>query len=136
MEELESEEMLLDLAVNVMKNAYVPYSNFKVGVSIQSTANRYYVGCNVENAAYPQGSCAETGAISAMVAGGCHLISRILVVSEGPKLIVPCGGCRQKLLEFSNSETRVLLANESLVKQNLSIDELLPLSFDNSFLNF
>ena len=128
--------MLLNLAIDVMKNAYVPYSNFRVGVSIKSSNNKFYVGCNVENAAYPLGACAETGAISAMVAGGCRYIAEILVVSEGTRLIVPCGGCRQKLLEFSNSETRILLATGSSVKKILSIDELLPLSFDKSFLKF
>ena len=64
--------MLHSMAVNVMENAYVPYSKFKVGVAIKSVNNKYYVGCNVENAAYPQGICAEAGAISAMVAGGCN----------------------------------------------------------------
>ena len=92
--------MLHSLALDIMKNAYVPYSNFKVGVSIKSVNKKFYVGCNVENAAYPQGVCAEASAISAMIAGGCRLISEVLIVSEGDRLIVPCGGCRQKLSEF------------------------------------
>ena len=128
--------MLHNLANDVLRNAHVPYSNFRVGVSIRSITNKYYVGCNVENAAYPQGVCAEASAISAMVAGGCKLISEVLVVSEGNKLVVPCGGCRQKLLEFSNSDTRVLLATTLKIEKNLSIDDLLPFSFDKSFLNF
>lgn len=127
--------MLLKLAVGVMKNAYVPYSNFKVGVSIKSTSNKFYVGCNVENAAYPQGLCAEAGAISAMVAGGCKLISEVLIVSEGERLIVPCGGCRQKILEFANAETQILLATEYKIERKISIEDLLPLSFDKSFLD-
>ena len=126
--------MLLKLAIDVMKNAYVPYSNFRVGVSIKSVHQKFYVGCNVENAAYPQGVCAEAGAISSMVAGGCKLISEVLVVSEGDRLIVPCGGCRQKLLEFSDSETRIFLATTSKIEKNLSIKELLPFSFDQTFL--
>ena len=127
--------MLLKLAVGVMKNAYVPYSNFKVGVSIKSTSNKFYVGCNVENAAYPQGLCAEAGAISAMVAGGCKLISEVLIVSEGERLIVPCGGCRQKILEFANADTQILLATEYKIERKISIEDLLPLSFDKSFLD-
>ena len=126
--------MLHSLAIDIMRNAYVPYSNFRVGVSIKSVNNRFYVGCNVENAAYPQGVCAEAGAISSMISGGCKLISEVLVVSEGERLIVPCGGCRQKLLEFSNEDTRVLLATKSKIEKNLSIEDLLPFSFDKTFL--
>ena len=128
--------MLHCMAVNVMENAYVPYSKFKVGVAIKSVNNKYYVGCNVENAAYPQGICAEAGAISAMVAGGCNLISEVLVVSDGDRLIVPCGGCRQKLLEFSKSDTRIFLATVTEIEKTLLIKELLPFSFDKRFLNF
>ena len=126
--------MLHSLAIDIMRNAYVPYSNFRVGVSIKSVNNKFYVGCNVENAAYPQGVCAEAGAISSMISGGCKLISEVLVVSEGDRLIVPCGGCRQKLLEFSNEDTRVLLATTSKIEKNLSIEDLLPFSFDKTFL--
>ena len=126
--------MLLNLAIEVMKNAYVPYSKFKVGVSIKSTKKKFYVGCNVENAAYPQGVCAEASAISSMVAGGCNSISKVLIVSEGEQLIVPCGGCRQKLLEFSTIGTQILLATTARIERKISIDELLPFSFDKSFL--
>ena len=127
--------MLHNMAVNVMKNAYVPYSDFQVGVALKSTNDKFYTGCNVENAAYPQGICAEAGAISAMVAGGCNRISEALIVSGGKRLIVPCGGCRQKLLEFSDANTRILLATVSKVQKNLSIEELLPYAFNETFLN-
>ena len=127
--------MLLKLAVDAMKNAYVPYSNFRVGVAILSTENKFYFGCNVENVAYPQGLCAEAGAISSMIAGGCILISEVLVVSVSDKLIVPCGGCRQKLLEFSNSQTRIHLAVPTEIKKTMSMNELLPFSFDKTYLN-
>ena len=127
--------MLLKLAVDAMNNAYVPYSKFRVGVAILSTKNKFYFGCNVENAAYPQGLCAEAGAISSMVSGGCIVISEVLVVSEGNKLIVPCGGCRQKLLEFSSLETRIHLATPTEIKKTLSMDQLLPFSFDKTYLN-
>ena len=127
--------MLLKLAIDAMKNAYVPYSKFRVGVAILSTENKFYFGCNVENAAYPQGLCAEAGAISSMISGGCLVISEVLVVSEGSQLIVPCGGCRQKLLEFSILETRIHLATRTEIKKTMSMDELLPFSFDKTYLN-
>ena len=127
--------MLHSLAINIMKNSYVPYSNFRVGVAIKSANNKFYSGCNVENAAYPQGVCAEAGAISSMVAGGCNLISEVLVVSEGEQLIVPCGGCRQKILEFADPNTQIFLATTQKIERNLSIDELLPFSFDKTFLS-
>ena len=126
--------MLLKLAVDVMKNAYVPYSKFRVGVAILSINNKSYCGCNVENAAYPQGLCAEAGAISSMISSGCLLIAEVVVVSEGDQLIVPCGGCRQKMLEFSNSQTRIHLATPTEIKKTLSIEELLPFSFNKTFL--
>jgi cytidine deaminase len=126
---------LLRLASAAMKNAHVPYSNFRVGAAIKSSNNKYYFGCNVENAAYPQGLCAEAGALSSMVANGCTVISEVLVVSEGEQLIVPCGGCRQKLLEFSNLETIVFLADKLGIQQKMALTELLPCSFDNSYLN-
>ena len=127
--------MLHKLALKAMKNAYAPYSNFRVGVAIKSSNGKFYMGCNVENSAYPQSLCAEAGAISSMVAGGCNLISEVLVVSDCDKVIVPCGGCRQKLLEFSNQNTRVFLATVSSVDKILFLKDLLPLAFDNSFLN-
>ncbi|MEE2773963.1 MAG: cytidine deaminase [Pseudomonadota bacterium] len=125
---------LFNLAGLVMKNAYTPYSNFKVGVAILSTTGNLYKGCNVENAAYPQGLCAESGAISAMIAGGCFKIREILIRSDAKKLIVPCGGCRQKIREFSYKETIVHLADSTGIKKTLSFEKLLPFSFDNSYL--
>ena len=126
---------LLKLAIQAMQNAHVPYSRFKVGAAIKSNRNKFYSGCNVENAAYPQSLCAEAGVVSAMVAGGCKLISEVLIVSDSKSLIVPCGACRQKLLEFSNSETKVLLAKTSGVENILTLHELLPFSFDKTYLN-
>jgi cytidine deaminase len=125
---------LLNLALQAMKNAYVPYSNFRVGVAIKSSRNKYYFGCNVENSAYPQSLCAESGAISSMIAGGCTSISEVLIVSQSENLIVPCGGCRQKLLEFSHAETTVLLANLEGVCKVYNFEELLPFSFHKGYL--
>ena len=131
--EKEKNLKLLSLAVKAMDNAHVPYSNFKVGVAIKSTRNKYYYGCNVENSAYPQSLCAEAGAISSMVAGGCNSILQVLIVSTSSKLIVPCGGCRQKLVEFSNENTEILLAETSGVRKIVRMDELLPLSFNRTY---
>ena len=125
---------LFKLAGLVMEKAYTPYSNFKVGVAILSVNGNLYRGCNVENAAYPQGLCAEAGAISAMVAGGCYKIREILIRAEAPKLIVPCGGCRQKIKEFSDEETIVHLADSFGIQKTLTVESLLPFSFDESYL--
>ena len=126
---------LFDKAIRVMGHAYTPYSKFKVGASILAADNQYYVGCNVENAAYPQGQCAEAGAIASMVAGGSLLISQVLVLADSNQLITPCGGCRQKLSEFSNNKTIIFLANLSGVKKELRLMDLLPGAFDTSFLS-
>ncbi len=125
---------LFSKALGVMQNAYVPYSNFKVGAAILTEDSKCYLGCNVENAAYPQGLCAESGAISAMIAGGSIKISEVLVISESKKLIVPCGGCRQKLSEFSGSKTVIYLADLSGIKKSIPLRDLLPGAFDKSFL--
>ncbi len=117
----------------VMDNAYAPYSNFRVGVSILSDDNKVYLGCNVENAAYPQGLCAEAGAIAAMISGGSKTISKILVVADSKNLITPCGGCRQKLSEFSTKDTSIFLADMSGIKKKLKLFELLPGAFDSNF---
>ena len=125
---------LFEKALMVMDNAYAPYSNFRVGVSILSDDNKVYLGCNVENAAYPQGLCAEAGAIAAMISGGSKTISKILVVADSKNLITPCGGCRQKLSEFSTKDTSIFLADMSGIKKKLKLFELLPGAFDSNFL--
>ena len=121
--------MLLNLAIEVMKNAYVPYSKFKVGVAIKSVNNKYYVGCNVENAAYPQGSCAEEGAISAMIASGGGKIKIIAISGAGEQLCTPCGGCRQRLREFASLQTAILICTDTQFKRRFVLNALLPSSF-------
>ena len=86
-------------------NAHAPYSKFKVGAAIRSASGKIFVGCNVENVAYPEGTCAEAGAIAAMVAGGETSIEEICIVAESPVPVSPCGGCRQKIAEFSQPDT-------------------------------
>ncbi len=92
---------LLKAALAARANAHAPYSGFKVGAAIRCPDGSVFAGCNVENVAYPQGTCAEAGAIAAMVAAGQRTIAEVLVVATGPQTIAPCGGCRQKLAEFA-----------------------------------
>ena len=91
---------LFQQALKVRELAHAPYSKFKVGAAIRTATGKIFVGCNVENIAYPEGSCAEAGAISAMIAGGEKQIEEIIVVADSPVPISPCGGCRQKIAEF------------------------------------
>lgn len=110
-------------------NAHAPYSNFAVGACLRGKSGRLYAGCNVENAAYPQGQCAEQTAIGVMVAAGEKSIAAVLVVADGPELISPCGGCRQRLREFAGADTPVYLCNPDGLRRTLTLGELLPLSF-------
>ena len=98
---------LLDAARRVRENAYAPYSHFKVGAAIRSASGAIYTGCNVENVAYPEGTCAEAGAIAAMVAAGETELTEVLVIADSPVPVSPCGGCRQKLAEFGRHDAPV-----------------------------
>jgi cytidine deaminase len=120
---------MLAAARGAMARAYAPYSNFPVGAALLGANGRIYAGCNVENAAYPQGCCAETSAISAMVADGERRILAALVVGQGDALIAPCGGCRQRLNEFAAAETPVHLCGPSGLMQTVTMAELLPHAF-------
>ncbi len=127
-----TEKKLYELAKNISHNAYVPYSHFPVGAAIESSRHNFYSGCNVENISYPNGTCAETGAIAAMVAGGDTKISQILVYADTEELIIPCGACLQRIKEFSNDSTIVLLANAQGIQKSFKLAELLPFGFANS----
>lgn len=116
-------------AVQAQRHAYAPYSNFAVGAAIRGADGVIYSGCNVENAAYPEGTCAEAGAICAMVRAGVQEITEIAVVGDGEELCTPCGGCRQKIREFASSDTEVIIGNAEKVKAKFSLAELLPASF-------
>ena len=93
-------QKLFDAAKLAFERAYAPYSGFSVGAAILADDGNIYAGCNVENAAYPQGTCAEAGAIAAMCAAGEREIARVMVVGSGERPVPPCGGCRQRLAEF------------------------------------
>jgi homotetrameric cytidine deaminase len=122
---LEGPELLLDAAEAAMRNAYAPHSGFKVGAALRTPTGAVYAGANVENASYPQGQCAETSAIGAMVAAGEREIAAVAVVAEQLDVCPPCGGCRQRLSEFAQSGTPVHLGRS----YTTTMGELLPLAF-------
>ncbi len=117
---------LLEAAAAVRENAYVPYSRFKVGAAIRAASGAIYAGCNVENVSYPQGTCAEAGAIAAMVAAGETRIEEVLVIADSPLPVSPCGGCRQKIAEFAGPDVRVTMTTLEGNAQTLTVAELLP----------
>jgi cytidine deaminase len=122
-------DTLFEAAKAIQARAYAPYSRFKVGAAIRAANGQVYTGCNVENAAYPVGSCAEQGAISAMVAAGESRIAEIVVMGEGDVLVTPCGGCRQRIREFAAADTPVHVAGPEGIRKRFTLEELLPFSF-------
>jgi cytidine deaminase len=110
-------------------NAYAPYSRFRVGAALRAASGAVHAGCNVENAAYPQGNCAEAGAIAAMALAGERRIAEILVIGDGEALCTPCGGCRQRIREFADASTRIHVAGPEGVRRSFTLGELLPESF-------
>jgi cytidine deaminase len=112
-----------------MERAYAPYSRFQVGAAVLAENGKVYSGCNVENAAYPEGSCAETGAIAAMVRDGAREIREIVVIGRGDDLCTPCGGCRQRIREFAAPETKVHVCGPEGLRRTFTREELLPASF-------
>ena len=134
------DEKVLDAAYAVRPNAHAPYSNYHVGAALIDENGRMHVGCNVENSSYPEGTCAEANAIAAMVAQGGKTIDTIVIVGAagdvgiaagGGKVdtCTPCGGCRQRILEFSDENTRIVLLDSEGKSSRYSIDELLPAAF-------
>jgi len=120
---------LLAAARAAMDKAYAPYSRFHVGAAVLDENGHIHAGCNVENAAYPQGVCAEAGALSAMVLAGGRRARAVLVMGPGGALVTPCGGCRQKIREFAAPDTPVLIAGEGGVRASFTLEQLLPQSF-------
>src|SRR3546814_6969704 len=100
---------LVEAAIAAMAKAYAPYSNFPVGAAVRGASGKVYSGCNVENAAYPQGCCAEASAISALVMGGERRLVEAAVAGAGDALVTPCGGCRQRLREFASDAGKIHL---------------------------
>jgi cytidine deaminase len=120
---------LKQAALKIRENAYAPYSGFQVGVALKSSSGEVYTGVNVENAAYPEGTCAEAGAIARMIAAGDRKITAVYVVADGAEPVPPCGGCRQKLAEFSAPDVPVTMATISGIEKTLTVAQLLPGAF-------
>ena len=126
---------LIDTARQVRENAYAPYSKFKVGAALKAGSGTVYAGCNVENVAYPEGTCAEAGAIAAMIAGGDTRITELAVIADSPKPVSPCGGCRQKIAEFADGDVVVTLATMDGTVLQTTVAALLPGSFDADYMS-
>lgn len=117
---------LLTAATAVRLNAYVPYSRFHVGAALRSVEGNLHIGCNVENAAYPEGTCAEAGAIAAMIAAGDTRIAEICVIANSTAPVPPCGGCRQKIAEFAGQDVVVTLCTTDGASLSMTVADLLP----------
>jgi cytidine deaminase len=122
-------DALFEAARAAQQGGYAPYSRFKVGAAVLSPGGAVFSGCNVENAAYPVGTCAEAGAIAAMIAGGEGRIAAMLVLGEGESLVTPCGACRQRIREFAEPDTPVHIADLKQIRRTFRLEELLPFSF-------
>lgn len=123
---------LVKAAAAVRENAYAPYSKFKVGAALVAEDGSQHAGCNVENVAYPEGTCAEAGAIAAMVAAGQTRFTEIAVIADSPVPVTPCGGCRQKLFEFAAPNATITTATTSGQLQTTRVEDLLPGAFVKS----
>lgn len=120
---------LFELAQEVQQHAHVPYSHFRVGAALRTASGRTFAGANVENAAYPEGMCAEASAIAAMASAGERVIDTLVTVCDGTVLSTPCGGCRQKIREFASATTVVHAAGPEGVRRSYTMAELLPDGF-------
>ena len=122
-------DVLVEAAIDILPMAYAPYSQFEVGAAIQDEKGHIHLGVNVENAAYPVGSCAEAGAIAAMIAAGGKQISRIAVAGRGAELCTTCGGCRKRLREFAAPDMEILVCDDKGLRKMFTLETLLPHSF-------
>jgi homotetrameric cytidine deaminase len=127
---LDTPEVLLRAAEEVMRTAHAPYSSFRVGAALRAPSGAVYTGANVENASYPEGQCAETSAIGALVAAGERQIAAVAVVAERMDICPPCGGCRQRLSELAAPDTPVHLGRPGGERRTFTLAELFPLSFE------
>jgi homotetrameric cytidine deaminase len=123
-------EHLLRAAEAIMQTAYVPYSHFPVGAALRAPDGSIHVGSNVENASYPQGQCAETSAIGALIGAGHTRIAEVAVTAERMDICPPCGGCRQRLAEFASPDTPVHLGRPDGPRETTTVGGLIPLAFE------
>ena len=129
-----NESSYITATKEAMNKAYVPYSKYPVGALIVTEKGNTYSGCNVENASYPLGNCAEAAAIASMVIAGEQKIKLIYVMSQNDEGGSPCGGCRQRIREFSDANTKVIMCSPDGVEQRLALTDLLPNSFGPEYL--
>jgi cytidine deaminase len=122
-------DALIAAARAVRAHAHAPYSRFAVGAAVLDEQGRIHAGCNVENAAYPQGWCAETSAIAAMVAAGGKRVLAVAVCAVAAEPVTPCGGCRQKIREFAADDCPIFVADEQALVATFTLGQLLPCSF-------
>lgn len=120
---------LFAAAVAAQANAYCPYSKYPVGAAVRTASGAVYAGCNVENAAYPNGTCAEAGAIAAMAVAGERVIVEVVTVTGGDSPGTPCGGCRQRIREFAGPDAMIHATTSSGAVISMSMADLLPDSF-------
>ena len=127
---MQDDDDLMTAAIAAMGRAYVPYSNFPVGAAIRDETGSIHAGANVENAAYPVGNCAEASAIAAMaMAGGTRIAMIAVAGGDGNLLCTPCGACRQRIREFGDATTPVLVGGPDGLKRRFTLGALLPESF-------
>ena len=120
---------LFEAALTAQRAAHAPYSGYPVGAALRTVSGRIFAGCNVENASFPVGTCAEAGAIAAMIAAGERMIVEMLVLGDGEALVTPCGACRQRIREFAAPETPIHIADRNGVRASSTQSSLLPHSF-------
>ncbi len=132
---MEIKDQLLQQADFARKNAYAPYSNFQVGAAVYAAGGKIYASCNVENVSFPCGTCAEAGAIAAMVSDGERIIKAILIVSDSLNLVYPCGACLQRIAEFAAPETPIYLASPDGIQREYCLKDLIPHNFKASELS-
>jgi cytidine deaminase len=121
---------LIKAAMTARAKAHAPYSKFYVGAAMRDERGQVHAGCNVENAAYPQGWCAECSAIAHLVMSGATRITEVAVLGNGEALCTPCGGCRQKIREFAAGDVKIHCCTEmGVLLKSFTLDELLPASF-------
>ena len=124
-----NEENYIAATKEAMSKAYVPYSNYPVGALIVTNNGNTYSGCNVENASYPLGNCAEASAIASMILGGEKKIKTIYIMTKNDEGGIPCGGCRQRIREFSDENTQIMMCSPDGVQNRINLSKLLPNSF-------
>ncbi|MCM0608328.1 MAG: cytidine deaminase [Ideonella sp. WA131b] len=128
-------DALIAAARAVRAHAHAPYSRFAVGAAVLDEQGRIHAGCNVENAAYPQGWCAETSAIAALMAAGGRRVMAVAVCAVAAEPVTPCGGCRQKIREFAADDCPIYVADEQALVATFTLGQLLPCSFGPAHLN-